>query len=72
MAQHRFKSAEALKPIVSSILSDKVSEYVFSCGSGVTACIILLAAYLCGHDNLKVYDGSWTEWGQSQHPIETA
>ncbi|SHO59361.1 sulfurtransferase [Vibrio quintilis] len=71
MDQHCFKSAEALKPIVSSALSDQVSEYIFSCGSGVTACIILLAAYICGYENLSVYDGSWTEWGQSQHPLET-
>ncbi|NAW66503.1 sulfurtransferase [Photobacterium halotolerans] len=36
----------------------------FSCGSGVTACIGLLAAYQCGYRNLSVYDGSWAEWGQ--------
>lgn len=37
---------------------------VFTCGSGLTACIILLAAHLAGHQNLAVYDGSWSEWGQ--------
>ncbi|MDV7103082.1 3-mercaptopyruvate sulfurtransferase [Vibrio sp. TH_r3] len=35
----------------------------FSCGSGVTACILALAATQCGKSNLAVYDGSWTEWG---------
>ncbi|MGH1339784.1 MAG: sulfurtransferase [Aureispira sp.] len=45
--------------------------FVFSCGSGVTACILLLAAELLGYQNLKLYDGSWSEWGQLEHvPIE--
>ena len=34
-----------------------------TCGSGVTACIPLLAAYRCGYRNLSLYDGSWAEWG---------
>jgi thiosulfate/3-mercaptopyruvate sulfurtransferase len=36
---------------------------VFSCGSGITACLPLLAAWQCGCRDLAVYDGSWTEWG---------
>lgn len=36
---------------------------IFSCGSGVTACILALAAELAGYDQLTVYDGSWSEWG---------
>ncbi len=39
-------------------------KLIFSCGSGITACIILLAAKLSGYKNLSVYDGSWSEWGQ--------
>ncbi|GAA0375249.1 3-mercaptopyruvate sulfurtransferase [Bowmanella denitrificans] len=38
-------------------------QLVCSCGSGVTACVLLLAAYACGHGALSLYDGSWTEWG---------
>ncbi|GAA4110112.1 3-mercaptopyruvate sulfurtransferase [Aquimarina addita] len=44
---------------------------IFSCGSGITACIILVAAHMCGYKKLQVYDGSWSEWGQIDGiPIE--
>lgn len=39
-------------------------KLIFTCGSGITACIIMLAAELAGYHNVSVYDGSWSEWGQ--------
>ena len=59
-----------------SILFDQLDaadkELIFSCGSGLTACIIGLAADLAGHKKLSVYDGSWSEWGQpSELPVVT-
>ena len=39
------------------------SSIVCSCGSGVTACVIALAASVAGYDDVTVYDGSWSEWG---------
>ena len=33
-----------------------------TCGSGVTAAILTLALQSIGHDDLSLYDGSWTEW----------
>jgi len=50
----------------------KNKPLLLTCGSGVTACILALAASLCGREDLTVYDGSWTEWGaqDSGMPIE--
>ncbi|MEP4051106.1 MAG: sulfurtransferase [Litorimonas sp.] len=36
---------------------------VFTCGSGMTAAINLLAATLVLENELGLYDGSWSEWG---------
>ncbi|ELR65695.1 Thiosulfate sulfurtransferase, rhodanese [Photobacterium marinum] len=51
-------------------LSDPEQNLIFSCGSGVTACILALAAELTGRKKLTVYDGSWTEWGRKhKYPV---
>lgn len=44
-------------------LAPKDNTIIFSCGSGLTACILDLAATVADYKNTKVYDGSWTEYG---------
>nr|XP_033785771.1 3-mercaptopyruvate sulfurtransferase-like [Geotrypetes seraphini]XP_033785772.1 3-mercaptopyruvate sulfurtransferase-like [Geotrypetes seraphini]XP_033785774.1 3-mercaptopyruvate sulfurtransferase-like [Geotrypetes seraphini] len=41
---------------------------VASCGSGVTACHVALATFLCGKQDTAVYDGSWVEWYMRAKP----
>ena len=45
---------------------------ITSCGSGVTACGLALALAILGNEKTFVYDGSWSEWGASDAPIETS
>ncbi|WP_257183063.1 sulfurtransferase [Corynebacterium cystitidis] len=45
---------------------------VFSCGSGVTACVDAFAATLAGRKDLVVYEGSWSQWGRPDSGREIA
>ena len=58
----QMKPRAELEPILQNVV-DKTQMLTFSCGSGVTACVLALAYTLCEYENLSVYDGSWSEWG---------
>ena len=42
---------------------DPARPMIASCGSGLTAAIVALAAEATGHKPARIYDGSWSEWG---------
>ncbi len=62
--ENEYKSEEELKAIFKNINPEK-KNLIFSCGSGITACVLALGAEIAGYKNYAVYDGSWTEWGSS-------
>ncbi|MGI9530747.1 sulfurtransferase [Lutimonas sp.] len=66
----KMKSVSELRILMEkALLKDK--NITFSCGSGITACVLALGATLVGKSELSVYDGSWTEWGSVMSlPIE--
>ena len=59
--ENKYKSVNQLKELFENQIQTDQS-LIFSCGSGVTACIVLLAAELILIHAKGVYDGSWTEW----------
>jgi thiosulfate/3-mercaptopyruvate sulfurtransferase len=46
-------------------------ELVVYCGSGVTACVDLLALARAGRPDARLYPGSWSEWSTRGLPVET-
>tara|TARA_R110002072_G_scaffold232251_2_gene389576 strand:- start:21 stop:866 length:846 start_codon:yes stop_codon:yes gene_type:complete len=66
----KLKSAEELKEIFKE-KNPTNKEFIFTCGSGITATVLALGAEMAGFKNHAVYDGSWTEWASTENlPIE--
>lgn len=66
-----FKPTDALQTLFDRAGIDTKKPIICTCGSGITACIVGMAALMLGADAVSVYDGSWAEWGsQSQYPVE--
>lgn len=59
---NKLKSRTELISIFNTLVNTN-KNLVFSCGSGITACILALAAEIADYKNSSVYDGSWTEYG---------
>jgi len=59
----KMKSTAELQDIFDSLNAKDQAKRVFSCGSGITACILILASYAAGHHQAVLYDGSWAVWG---------
>lgn len=69
----QLKPLAELKSIFAHHHVDLSEPIITSCGSGVTAAVIILALQSIGHHNNMLYDGSWSEWGaRADTPIVTA
>ncbi|MSS46241.1 sulfurtransferase [Cutibacterium sp. WCA-380-WT-3A] len=62
IADGRIRPVEELRQLIDGAAGDR--PIVATCGSGVTACIIALAATLVGREDIGIYDGSWSEWAR--------
>ena len=62
-ADGTFKSDEDLRAAFAEAGVDLSRPIVTTCGSGVTASVLLFALHRLGVDDAALYDGSWSEWG---------
>jgi thiosulfate/3-mercaptopyruvate sulfurtransferase len=60
---NRWKRGDALRAVFEAAGVDLSRPMVTTCGSGVTAAVVLFGAHLLGKDDMRLYDGSWSEWG---------
>jgi thiosulfate/3-mercaptopyruvate sulfurtransferase len=64
--------AESLRRRIAAAGIDPSRPIIATCGSGVSACALIHALHLLGHEQVALYDGAWTEWGgRADTPIET-
>ena len=65
--------ADTLREHFRKTMGDRAPEdVVMYCGSGVSACVNLLAMEVAGLTGTRLYPGSWSEWSSdTTRPVET-
>lgn len=66
----RFLPPEQLRARFEAAGAASGNEVVAYCGSGVTACVLVLAAEVAGLGGARLYPGSWSQWSGSGLPVE--
>jgi thiosulfate/3-mercaptopyruvate sulfurtransferase len=65
----RFPAPEELRARLEAAGAAPGRQLVAYCGSGVTACTLVLAAELAGLPGARLYPGSWSEWSGRGYPV---
>jgi thiosulfate/3-mercaptopyruvate sulfurtransferase len=69
-SEGHFKPLNELAEIVGHTGVDLGKPIITSCGSGITAAGLAFVFHRLGANDIRLYDGSWAEWGASEAPIE--
>jgi thiosulfate/3-mercaptopyruvate sulfurtransferase len=66
----RFLPPAELRALFEAVGVAPGDEAVAYCGSGVTACVLVLGAEIAGIGRARLYPGSWSEWTRRGLPVE--
>lgn len=73
VVEGELKTTDELSAIFSRQNVDLHKPIIASCGSGVTAVVVVLALNTLGVTDVTLYDGAWSEWGaRDDLPVEPA
>lgn len=61
-ADGTYKSPADIRAALTAAGIDLARPVTTTCGSGVTASVLMFAMHLAGKDDTALYDGSWSEW----------
>jgi thiosulfate/3-mercaptopyruvate sulfurtransferase len=67
----RYRTRDELLRRFEELGVDPDEGAVVYCGSGVNACHNLLAMELAGVRNVRLYEGSWSDWSSRDAPVAT-
>jgi len=70
-----FKSLDEIKSLVEASGIDLTAPIITTCGSGITAAGLAFNLYRLGAKDIRLYDGSWSDWGdenltQAEAPVQ--
>jgi thiosulfate/3-mercaptopyruvate sulfurtransferase len=65
------KKGQALREAFTEAGIDLDRPIITTCGSGVTASILMLGLTELGKKDATLYDGAWAEWGASDQEVVT-
>ena len=66
----RFRAEPELRAAFAAVGVDDSGDVVAYCGSGISACTLLLAAAVIGLEGARLYPGSWSEWSGRGLPVQ--
>jgi thiosulfate/3-mercaptopyruvate sulfurtransferase len=65
----RFLEPDQLRARFDAAGASSAAELGAYCGSGVAACVVVLASELAGIGQARLYPGSWSEWSRRGLPV---
>jgi thiosulfate/3-mercaptopyruvate sulfurtransferase len=66
----RFLAPGELRALFEASGVEEGTDAVVYCGSGITACVLVLATEVAGIGPARLYPGSWSEWSSRGLPVE--